>query len=51
LGYIFAVPFAMASASPKLGLVLMRLKLCAIPEEIHQPAILQALDTELSSKS
>ncbi len=51
LGYILAVPFAMASASPRLGHILMRMKLCAIPEEIQKPAILQALDTELSSKS
>jgi membrane glycosyltransferase len=48
LGYIFAVPFAMASASPKLGAALARARLCALPEEIHEPEILRALKSELS---
>ena len=49
LGYILAVPFAMASASPALGAALARSQLCALPEEINEPEILRALKTELAT--
>jgi membrane glycosyltransferase len=43
LGYVLAIPFAMASASPALGLWLERAKLCALPEDHDRPAVLQSL--------
>jgi membrane glycosyltransferase len=43
LGYVLAIPFAVATADPQLGESLARRGLCAIPEEIETPAILAAL--------
>jgi membrane glycosyltransferase len=43
LGYVLAVPFAIASASPALGAWLAREKLCALPEEFDAPAVLSDL--------
>jgi membrane glycosyltransferase len=40
LGYMVAIPFALASASPRLGAWLARAGLCATPEEFIEPAIL-----------
>ncbi len=47
LGYLVAIPFAMLTASPASGRGLARLGLCAIPEEITRPAILDLLDAAL----
>jgi membrane glycosyltransferase len=44
LGYIVAIPFAVVSSSPRLGIWLERIGLCAIPEEISPPLILLRLD-------
>lgn len=33
LGYLLCIPFAVATASPRLGRVMIRLRLCATPEE------------------
>jgi membrane glycosyltransferase len=49
LGYILAVPFAMASASPALGAALAKTQLCALPEEINEPEILRALKMQLNT--
>ena len=46
LGYVAAIPFALASASPRLGEWLTRLGLCATPEELSRPEILRRLDGE-----
>jgi len=37
LGYLVAVPFAMATASPALGRLFQRLGLCGIPEDFDAP--------------
>jgi membrane glycosyltransferase len=37
LGYLLAWPFAVATASPRLGTLLNRAKICAVPEEFHMP--------------
>ncbi len=42
-GHVVAAPFAMATASPRFGLFLARLGLCASPEELDEPAILRDL--------
>jgi membrane glycosyltransferase len=42
-GYLVAVPFAVATASPVLGTLLARLRLCAIPEEFEPPAEIRAI--------
>lgn len=42
-GYILAIPFAMWTASPGNGLLLRRLGVAAIPEEIETPAIIRAV--------
>ncbi|HEY8066175.1 MAG TPA: glucans biosynthesis glucosyltransferase MdoH [Methylosinus sp.] len=42
-GYLAAFPFALASASPRLGAWLARVRLCAVPEERDPPAIIDAL--------
>ncbi|QGM46409.1 glucans biosynthesis glucosyltransferase MdoH [Methylocystis heyeri] len=39
-GYIFAVPFALATAAPRIGKWFRRRALCATPEEILPPKIL-----------
>ncbi len=41
-GYVAALPFAVASASPALGQRFMRWGLCATPEERRPPRILRA---------
>jgi membrane glycosyltransferase len=43
LGYILAVPFAVATAAPALGEALTRHRLCAIPEEIDTPPEIRAV--------
>lgn len=43
LGYLVAIPFAMLTASPRLGAWLQRTGLCALPEDLAPPPILQAL--------
>lgn len=42
-GYFLAIPFAVASADPRLGAAMARIGLCAIPEEIDPPPIIAAL--------
>ena len=37
LAWLVAVPFAVASASPRLGRVLQRWRLCGVPEEFDTP--------------
>jgi membrane glycosyltransferase len=51
LGYVLAVPFAVMTASPKLGRFLAWLKLCALPEEIDQPEILTALEATIAQRA
>ena len=46
LGYVLAVPFAIASASPTLGRWLESTRLCALPEEFNCPKVLADLATE-----
>ena len=48
LGYVVAAPFAVLTASPCLGAMLARWRLCALPEEFAQPAILRALDETIA---
>jgi membrane glycosyltransferase len=43
LGYLVAFPFAVATASPRLGALLTRGKLCAIPEEFAMPGEIRAV--------
>ncbi len=43
-GYLLAIPFAVASASPAAGRWLARRGICAVPEEIAVPAELRALE-------
>jgi membrane glycosyltransferase len=43
LGYVVAIPFALASASPRVGAWCARRGLCATPEELATPPILRAL--------
>ena len=42
-GYFLAIPFAVATADPRLGAAMARIGLCAIPEEIETPPIIAAL--------
>jgi membrane glycosyltransferase len=42
-GYFLAIPFAVATADPRLGAAMARMGLCAIPEEIETPPIIAAL--------
>jgi membrane glycosyltransferase len=44
-GYFLAIPFAVASASPRLGRWFAARGLCATPEEFCLPEILQALSS------
>ena len=37
LGYLLAWPFAVVTASPRLGTLLGRARICAVPEEFHMP--------------
>ncbi len=43
LGYVVAIPFALATASPQIGAWFVRVGLCATPEEFATPRILRAL--------
>jgi membrane glycosyltransferase len=45
IGYLAAFPFAVATASPRLGARLARSRLCAIPEEFDTPAEIRAVRT------
>ena len=51
LGYVIATPFAVFTASPALGELISRWRLCALPEEIAPPAILIALDETLAQRA
>jgi membrane glycosyltransferase len=42
-GLLLAVPFAVATASPLLGIVLARMGIGRIPEEVEVPAALESL--------
>ncbi|MFN3891131.1 MAG: glucans biosynthesis glucosyltransferase MdoH [Beijerinckiaceae bacterium] len=42
-GYFLAIPFAVATADPRLGAAMERIGLCAIPEEFDTPPIIAAL--------
>lgn len=42
-GYFVAYPFALASASPRLGAWFARARLCGVPEEFEPPTILERL--------
>jgi len=42
-GLVLAVPFAVATASPKLGALAAKWKLCAIPEEFETAAEIAAI--------
>jgi len=43
IGYLVAIPFAVATAHPDLGRLFVRAGLCAAPEELDPPHILQTL--------
>jgi membrane glycosyltransferase len=43
LGYLLAIPFAVATASPRLGAWFAERGLCAIPEEVEMPPEIAAL--------
>jgi len=40
LGYVLAIPFAIAGASPRLGALAARRRICAIPEDFNLPPVL-----------
>lgn len=42
-GYLLAIPFAVVTASPRLGLVFKKLGLCGIPEDFAPPAEIGAV--------
>lgn len=44
-GCVFAIPFAVITADPRLGNLLARCGLCAIPEEREVPAVVEALSS------
>ena len=44
LGLVLAIPFAVITASPKLGVHLAEKKLCATPEERDKPELLLSLE-------
>ena len=46
IGLIFAIPFAVLTASPAFGAWLARKQICATPEEFDPPAILTALESD-----
>ncbi len=43
LGFVVAIPFALATAAPALGAVFRRAGLCAAPEELAEPEIFRRL--------
>jgi membrane glycosyltransferase len=51
LGYVLAIPFARITASPRFGEFLARHRLCAIPEEVAEPAIFGELRRQQTHKS
>ena len=44
-GYLVAIPFAVATASPAVGRLLAKKHLCAVPEEFDAPAEIRTLRT------
>jgi len=42
-GYVVAIPFGVLLAEPKLGEMMLRWRLCAIPEELETPAEVRAV--------
>ncbi|MGA7329232.1 MAG: glucans biosynthesis glucosyltransferase MdoH [Rhodomicrobium sp.] len=42
-GYVLAVPFAVATASPRLGRLFQKVGLCGIPEDFNPPCEIQAV--------
>jgi len=47
VGYLVAIPFAVLTADPRLGLMLQRLGLCGIPEDFMPPPEIKALSAAL----
>ncbi len=45
-GYLLAIPFAVVTSWPSLGKGLQRLGLCAIPEDVTEPAEISALHSQ-----
>jgi membrane glycosyltransferase len=45
LGYLVCVPFAVVTASPRLGAFMRARGLCAVPEEAETPDVIRALRT------
>jgi membrane glycosyltransferase len=43
-GPLFSIPFAVVTAAPALGRLLIALRLCSLPEETSPPEILRVLD-------
>ena len=50
LGYLVAVPFAVVTASPALGLWMKRAGLCAIPEDFAPPKEIRAVMGSVTGK-
>ncbi len=50
-GYLAAIPFAVWTASPRVGAWFARLRLCAVPEEFDPPPVIRALQTTTSTPS
>ncbi|WP_159730691.1 glucans biosynthesis glucosyltransferase MdoH [Methylosinus sp. Ce-a6] len=50
-GYIVAYPFALASASTRLGAWFARVGLCGVPEEFAPPPILERLRARLDAEA
>jgi membrane glycosyltransferase len=48
LGYVLAIPFAKLTASPQWSRFLARIGLCAVPEDVVEPAIFKDLHKELA---
>jgi membrane glycosyltransferase len=45
-GYVLAVPFSVATASPAIGRAFVRMGLCGIPEDFDPPAEVRAIEAE-----
>lgn len=45
-GYVLAIPFTVVTADPRLGRILARLKLCAVPEEFAATEVQRLLKGE-----
>ncbi len=50
-GYVLAAPFAVLTASPRVGAWLVRWRLCGLPEDIERPPVLKALAEALNKDS